>query len=212
MDVGPQTTRRRGRPPRQREDLADTRELLLRTGLEVLTEKGFSSTGIDEILGRAGVPKGSFYHYFASKEAFGLGLIERYGEFFARKLDRHLHNPDLSPLGRLHAFVDDAKAGMVRFEYRRGCLIGNLGQEMGSLPESFRARLKETFEDWQARFSACLKEAQKAGEVAQAADTDQLAAFFWIGWEGAVLRAKLEQSAAPLEVFTHFFFASLPAG
>ena len=212
MDVKPETARRRGRPPKQREDLVDTRELLLRAGLEVLTEKGFSATGIDEILGRVGVPKGSFYHYFASKEAFGLSLIERYGKFFARKLDRHLLNSDLPPLGRLHAFVDDAKAGMARLDYRRGCLIGNLGQEMGSLPEGFRARLKETFEDWEARFSACLKEAQMAGEVAQAADTDQLAAFFWIGWEGAVLRAKLEQTDTPLEVFASFFFASLPQG
>lgn len=212
MDVELQTPRRRGRPPKQREALGDTRELLLRAGLEVLTEKGFSATGIDEILGRAGVPKGSFYHYFASKEAFGLGLIERYGEFFARKLDRHLDNRSLPPLARLHAFVDDAKAGMARLGYRRGCLIGNLGQEMGSLPESFRARLQETFEDWQVRFSACLKEAQEAGEVARSADTDQLAAFFWIGWEGAVLRAKLEQSARPLEVFAAFYFAGLPPG
>ncbi|MDD3326168.1 MAG: TetR/AcrR family transcriptional regulator [Zoogloea sp.] len=212
MDAELQTPRRRGRPPKQREALGDTRELLLRAGLEVLTEKGFSATGIDEILGRAGVPKGSFYHYFASKEAFGLGLIERYGEFFARKLDRHLDNRSLPPLARLHAFVDDARAGMARLGYRRGCLIGNLGQEMGSLPESFRARLKETFEDWQARFSACLKEAQEAGEVARSADTDQLAAFFWIGWEGAVLRAKLEQSARPLEVFAAFYFAGLPPG
>lgn len=212
MDVEPQTPRRRDRPPKQREALGDTRELLLRAGLEVLTEKGFSATGIDEILGRAGVPKGSFYHYFASKEAFGLGLIERYGEFFARKLDRHLDNRSLPPLARLQAFVDDARAGMARLGYRRGCLIGNLGQEMGSLPESFRGRLKETFEDWQARFSACLKEAQEVGEVARSADTDQLAAFFWIGWEGAVLRAKLEQSARPLEVFAAFYFAGLPPG
>ena len=54
MDVKPETARRRGRPPKQREDLVDTRELLLRAGLEVLTEKGFSATGIDEILGRVG--------------------------------------------------------------------------------------------------------------------------------------------------------------
>ena len=212
MEAKPQTVRRRGRPPRQREDLADTRELLLRAGLEVLTEKGFSATGIDEILGRAGVPKGSFYHYFASKEAFGLALIERYGEFFARKLDRHLGNRGLPPLERLQAFVDDARAGMARLDYRRGCLIGNLGQEMGALPESFRARLKETFEDWQARFSACLKEARQAGQLAPAVDTDQLAACFWIGWEGAVLRAKLEQTDRPLQVFAGFFFASLPHG
>lgn len=210
MDLAHHLPRRRGRPPRQREDLTETRELLLRAGLEVLTEKGFSSTGIDEILGRVSVPKGSFYHYFDSKEAFGLDLIERYGVFFARKLDRHLCNAALSPLSRLRAFVADATDSMARHEFRRGCLIGNLGQEMGALPESFRARLKETFEDWQARFAACLVEAQKAGELAPDADTAQLAAFFWIGWEGAVLRAKLERSAQALETFAGFFFASLP--
>ena len=210
MELEHKTPRRRGRPPRQREDLTETRELLMRAGLEVLTEKGFSSTGIEEILGRVSVPKGSFYHYFESKEAYGLDLIERYGQFFARKLDRHLRNPALSPLSRLRAFVVDATDGMARYEFRRGCLIGNLGQEMGALPESFRARLKETFEDWQSRFSACLVEAQQAGELASDADTAQLAEFFWIGWEGAVLRAKLERSAKPLETFAGLFFASLP--
>lgn len=212
MTAEPQTPRRRGRPPRRRDDLVDTRELLLRAGLEVLTEKGFSATGIDEILGRVGVPKGSFYHYFDSKEAFGLALIERYGVFFARMLDRHLCNTARSPLSRLRAFVADATEGMARYGFRRGCLIGNLGQEMGALPESFRVRLTETLEDWQAHFSACLAEAQQAGELALRADTDQLAACFWIGWEGAVLRAKLERSATPLEVFAGFFFASLPKG
>lgn len=203
------TPRRRGRPPKQREELMETRELLLRAGLEVLTEKGFSATGIDEILGRVGVPKGSFYHYFDSKEAYGLEVIGRYGVFFARKLDRHLLNPARPPLERLQAFVVDAADGMARHEFRRGCLIGNLGQEMGALPESFRVRLKETFEDWQTRFAACLGEAQQAGALAPEADTAQLAAVFWIGWEGAVLRAKLERSARPLEVFAGFFFAGL---
>ncbi|WP_341646198.1 acrylate utilization transcriptional regulator AcuR [Thauera sp. SDU_THAU2] len=212
MDVEQHTPRRRGRPPRQRENLTETRELLLRAGLEVLTEKGFSATGIEEILGRVGVPKGSFYHYFGSKEAFGLDLIKRYGLFFARKLDRHFGNSSLAPLDRLRSFVADATDGMARYEFRRGCLIGNLGQEMGALPESFRERLKETFEDWQARLAACLREAQQAGEIAPAADTEQLAVVFWIGWEGAVLRAKLERSATPLEVFAGFFFASLAAG
>lgn len=212
MDTQPSPPRRRGRPPRHREDLGGTRDLLLRAGLEILTEKGFSATGIEEILGRIGVPKGSFYHYFESKEAFGLQLIDLYAEFFAKKLDRHFCNKNQSPLNRLHAFIDDAKDGMARYQYRRGCLIGNLGQEMGSLPESFRARLKETFEDWQSRLSVCLMEAQREGQLSPDVDVRQLAAFFWIGWEGAVLRAKLEKTVAPLDVFTRFFFAGLLGG
>lgn len=209
METQLQAPRRRGRPPKPREDTSDTRELLLRAGLETLTEKGFAATGIDEILGRVGVPKGSFYHYFDSKEAFGLQLITRYGDFFARKLDRHLSNTALTPLNRLRAFVNDAIQGMSRHDFRRGCLIGNLGQEMGSLPESFRLHLQETFFDWQKRLAACLLEAQNIGELSGQAMPDQLAEFFWIGWEGAVLRAKLEQSAAPLTLFATFFFHRL---
>lgn len=80
---------------------------------------------------------------------------------------------------------------------------------MGSLPKSFRKKLKETFETWQIRFSVCLKQAQKEGEIAPSLNTDQLAAFFWIGWEGAVLRSKLERTVEPLEIFETFFFARL---
>ncbi|KVF77399.1 TetR/AcrR family transcriptional regulator [Burkholderia diffusa] len=210
MDVRTDPPRRRGRPPKQHEDLVATRDMLLRTGLEVLTEKGFSATGLDEILGRAGVPKGSFYHYFDSKEAFGLELIDRYADFFARKLDRHFSDPARSPLQRVRAFVDDARDGMARYAYSRGCLIGNLGQEMGALPESFRARLRTTFEDWQRRLAECLAAAQQAGELAGSADPAELAAFFWIGWEGAVLRAKLERNDGPLTLFAQFFFDGLP--
>lgn len=203
-------SRCRGRRPKQSEDLIGTRELLLRAGQEFLTEKGFSSTGIEEILKRVGVPKGSFYHYFSSKEAFALELIEQYAENVARKLDHHFCNQKLSPLNRLRAFIDDAKGELARYEFSRGCLIGILGQEIGGLPESFRFRLKDTFEDWQSRFSVCLLEAKKTGELSSKADTKQLAAFFWIGWEGAILRAKLERTAIPLEVFAELFFALLP--
>ena len=201
--LSPAETRR----ARQRED---ARRAILDATEALLLEAGSDGFSMRRLAERCGYTTPTIYHYFDSKEAYGLDLIERYGVFFARKLDRHLCNPALSPLSRLRAFVVDATDGMARHGFRRGCLIGNLGQEMGALPESFRARLKETFEDWQARFSACLVEAQQAGELAPDADTAQLAAFFWIGWEGAVLRAKLERSAQPLETFAGLFFASLP--
>uniref|UniRef100_UPI00211A0755 acrylate utilization transcriptional regulator AcuR n=1 Tax=Acidomonas methanolica TaxID=437 RepID=UPI00211A0755 len=175
--------------------------------MKALTEKGFSATGIDEILKSVGVPKGSFYHYFDSKEAFGTELIRRYGQYFARKLERFFTDNTLSPLERLEAFVIDAERGMERFAFTRGCLIGNLGQEMGALPESFREQLNNVFSDWQRHTADCLRNAQAAGEVGAHHDADRLAAFFWIGWEGAVLRAKLERGGAALRTFAEGFFA-----
>ena len=102
--------RGRGRPPKDPSGFRNTRALLIRSGTEVLTEKGYSAAGLDEILRRAGIPKGSFYHYFDNKDAFGIALIENYSAFFKHKLDKHLSNPALPHLRRLTAFMDDAAA------------------------------------------------------------------------------------------------------
>jgi TetR/AcrR family transcriptional repressor of nem operon len=147
---------RRGRPPKIHREHEDTRELLLHCGMEVLSEQGFAATGIDGVLKRVSVPKGSFYHYFDSKEAFGRAVLQRYAAHFARKLDRLLLNETEPALQRVRHFVEDAKAGMTKYEFRRGCLVGNLGQEVIVLPEGFRSELENILLDWQRRLAACL--------------------------------------------------------
>ncbi|WP_271105946.1 TetR/AcrR family transcriptional regulator [Pseudomonas tohonis] len=201
---------RRGRPPKVNRDNPDTRDALVRCGTEILTEQGFLSTGIDAVLSRVGVPKGSFYHYFQSKEDFGHAVLANYAGYFARKLDRCLLDASRPPLARIAAFVEDAKAGMLRFEFRRGCLVGNLGQEVTQLPEAFRESLEAILLSWQQRLALCLEAAKAEGELAPEADCERWAAFFWIGWEGAVLRARLVRGNAPLDCFIEGFLAGLP--
>jgi len=206
----PAVKRRPGRPPKVDRENFETREALIRCGTEVLTEQGFSATGIDYILKQVGVPKGSFYHYFPSKEAFGHAVLDSYAGYFSQRLDRWLLDESLTPLERLVGFVQNAKVGMARHDYRRGCLVGNLGQEVSMLPDGFREILEGIFLDWQQRLSECLRAAQTSGELARDADCDELAAFFWIGWEGAVLRARLVASDAPLNTFIAGFLRGLP--
>lgn len=201
---------RRGRPPKVNRDNPDTRDALVRCGTEILTEQGFLSTGIDAVLSRVGVPKGSFYHYFQSKEDFGHAVLANYADYFARKLDRCLLDASRPPLARIAAFVEDAKAGMQRFDYRRGCLVGNLGQEVTQLPEAFRESLEAILLSWQQRLALCLEAAKAEGELAPDTDCAHWAAFFWIGWEGAVLRARLVRGHAPLDCFIQGFLAGLP--
>lgn len=203
--------KRRGRPPKvARDDQFDTRTALVRCGVEVLTEQGFMATGIDGILKRVGVPKGSFYHYFSSKEVFGLEVLESYAGYFARRLDRWLLDETLTPLERFAGFVQHSKLSMARYGYRRGCLVGNMGQEVSVLPEGFREALENTFLDWQQRLSVCFEAAKQAGELPATADSQALAAYFWIGWEGAVLRARLVQSDSPINTFIAGFLRGLP--
>lgn len=206
--TSPSQTARRGRPKRN-PAASEVRQKLIRAGLIHLTEKGYSAVGVDEILKAASVPKGSFYHYFRNKADFGSYLISAYHAYFVGKLDQAFLNDEMPALDRLKAFALDAVRGMERHGFRRGCLVGNLGQEMGALPEEFRHQLTEVLENWQQRTARCLKLAQDQDELGQHHDPDGLAAFFWIGWEGAVLRAKLERRAEPLHIFADTFFKTL---
>nr|WP_218228026.1 MULTISPECIES: TetR/AcrR family transcriptional regulator [unclassified Pseudomonas] len=200
---------RRGRPPKVPREHGETLELLLRCGMEILTEQGFAATGIDTVLKRIQVPKGSFYHYFESKEAFGQAVLERYADYFARKLDRCFSDLSVPPLRRLSNFVEEAKVGMAKYQFRRGCLVGNLGQEVLVLPDSFREQLELTLQDWEQRLAACLEEAVKLDEISPQHDCQTLAVYFWVGWEGAVLRARLAQHVRPLDIFFQGFLAGI---
>jgi len=196
----------------ERRDLgyAATRDVLIRTGLEMLTEQGFAATGLDALLRRATVPKGSFYHYFESKADFGREVMKAYDAFFCRKLDRALTNEKLPPSDRVRAFVEDAKAGMAKYGYTRGCLIGNFSQDVEALPNDYRAALNDIMKGWQGKIAGCLELAQRHGEISASANCETLAEYFWIGWEGAVMRARLVKDGAPLDTFIIGFLAGLP--
>lgn len=198
-------TPRRGRPPKTVAQNRDIRAELIRSGLEHLTEIGFTASGLDKILKKVGVPKGSFYFYFQSKETFGHAVLSSYASYFAHKLDSHLLDNSYAPMQRIRNFVEDAKQGIARHQFKRGCLVGNLGQEVDLLPESFRPMLIATFQSWQQRVAKCLREAQLTRELPANADCEVLAEFFWIGWEGAVSRARLEQSTGPLDKYVELF-------
>lgn len=197
--------RKRGRPKKAESLNQDTRAALIRSGLEHFTEFGFVASGIDAILKNVGIPKGSFYYYFDSKEAFGLSVIQSYAKYFAKKLDTCLLDEAMSPLLRIANFVDIAKQGMVKYEYRRGCLVGNLGQEVDLLPDTFAPLLLEVFNEWQSKIADCLKLAQASGECNQHFNADEIAEFFWIGWEGAISRARLAKTTKPLDIYLSYF-------
>ena len=187
----------------------DTRNALVWCGTELLTERGFQITGIDEVLKRVGVPKGSFYHYFKSKDHLEHAVIDNYEAYYAKKMDRIFNDYSQSPLQRLVNFTVNAKNGMAKFDFNRGCLIGNLGQELAALDTQFRERLEGVWLSWEKRVADCLREAIDIGELAPGQDPQALSRFFWVGWEGAILRSKLMRSLEPIDQFTSIFFRSV---
>jgi len=187
----------------------DTQGEIIRIGTEMIARQGYNATGIEAILKEAGVPKGSFYHYFKSKEDFGLAVIDNFAERFKQRMETFLSNEDRAPLDRIRDFLESGLTHVAQNQCTKGCLIGNLGQELADLNERFRARLDEIFGMWRERFAACLREAQDRGELANAVDPTITAGFILSGWEGAILRAKVMKSPQPMRDFVDLLFSAI---
>lgn len=184
----------------------DTRHHILQTGADLIGQKGFGATGINAVLTSAGVPKGSFYHYFSSKNDFGLAVIDTFAQEYDTRLDQILNDTSRSCVDRLRAYFDSGLETMASCEFTRGCLIGNLGQELAGQNETFRRRLDTVFQGWEKRFERCIEEARQAGDVDEAINPADVASFLLSGWEGAILRAKVVKSTEPMERFVRVFF------
>lgn len=178
----------------------DTRTLLIDEGLKALLAGGYDGTGIGPVLKAAGVPKGSFYHFFDSKESFAGAVLEAYAERYGRVRREIFKDQSRSPLKRLrHYFIYMSE--LLSCDDFGGCLFGNLALASATRSPAFRAKLKNSFEAWQDDLAALLREAQKSGEIAYDLDPEETAAFLIDAYEGALLRAKSEDSTAPLERF-----------
>ncbi len=187
----------------------DTRAEIISIGMGLISLHGYNATGIDMILKQAGVPKGSFYYYFGSKEEFGLAVIDHFAERYDQKLDTFLNDEEVTPRNRIRNYLEHGLASLTQNQCSKGCLIGNLGQELADQNERFRTRLDEIFRSWKERFAACLREAQRAGELAPDADPAVIAGFILSGWEGAILRAKVMKSPQPLRDFIDTLFVTV---
>lgn len=171
-----------------------------------MIEKGYTNSGIQEVLSKVGVPKGSFYHYFQSKEDFALAIIEEFDRDFMAFLTPILNDTSLSPTQRLRTFCQAKRDCMSNANCRKGCLIGNLSQEMSDQSETLRQALSDVMENRLNVFSTCIEEGQKIGEITKLADARVVADLFLSSWEGAMMRAKTIKSIEPLDVFINLMF------
>ena len=183
-----------------------TTATLLEAGKRIFLEKGYNHAGIEAILQEAGVPRGSFYYYFKSKEDFGLRVLDQFAATYNLELERALGDTALSPLERIRRLFEAKCERLESQQCRNGCLVGNLSQEMADQSDVFRTRLEEIFEGWVVRFADCLQEAQSAGEISPHLDVRELAGFWLNSWQGAVLRAKTERNTKPLRTFMNIMF------
>ena len=179
----------------------NAKQALLKAGTQLIWEKGYAATGIQEVLHIAQVPKGSFYHYFESKDAFVIAILEQYLQDLNTSFGYYLEDETLTPLSRLRQYFAASVRWYESLPGYTGCMLGNLSQELAAYHEPFRLMLQRWFEQWRSSILDCLQQAQKRGELSASLEVEQLADVCLNGLQGALLQAKVSKSAAPLHAF-----------
>ena len=186
----------------------NVKELLLENGLRILQAGGFNATSVQDITEAAGVPKGSFYNHFDSKEALGADAVVRYMEN-AGAFEVVLHDKSLAPLVRLRRYFEGLIEERTANDFRGGCLLVSFGAELSDHSELIRTTVSQGFQTWTSTIGSVIAEAQEAGDVAGDISVQLLTDFLLNSWEGCLLRAKIEKSHAPLEQFMQLGFTKI---
>lgn len=184
------------------------REKILSAGLETLYSKGFNATSVQDITEAAGVPKGSFYNHFESKEQLGVEVVQCYADSGAQAFEA-LGREFPEPRRHIEAYFRTLMARAVASGFCTGCLIGNFGAELTNQSETIRLALVEAQQIWKNQIIAKIAEAQAQGEISAATPAEMLAGFALDAWQGAVVRARIERSAQALENFLEILLTKI---
>ena len=179
---------------------------IVQVGLDLVLSRGFNATGVEAILKQANVPKGSFYNFFSSKEEFALAIIDKFVADRVEVLYPIYRDVSLPPLERVKKSFETLIATFEGADCSKGCLIGNLGQEMADQFENVRQRLEKSLQEWTRALSELLFQAQKDKTIPPDLNTDMLAENLISSFQGALLRSKVKKSPEPLNNFIHLYF------
>ncbi|MER5450454.1 TetR/AcrR family transcriptional regulator [Streptomyces sp. NPDC002764] len=172
---------------------SDAKHKILGAARSLIEGRGYSALGVAEICKAAGVPKGSFYYFFESKEALALAVVDEHWAAQKRDWTRALGG-DAEPLRRLRRLFEETEAGQRAVQQGcgtvSGCLFGNLTLELSNQTEAVRERLQEIFEAQIGMVEAVIAEARERGDVT-VTDTRRAARAVVAQLEGQVMFAKL---------------------
>ncbi len=177
----------------------DSRSTILATGQKIMSRKGFSAVGLTEILKGAGVPKGSFYHYFASKDAFGEAMLAAYFEDYHAEMDETFARRGLTMAERLMLYFAAWRENQGAYDCQGRCLAVKLGAEVADLSEPMRLALKAGTNGIIARMARAIEGGTADGSLAVNEPAADLAASLYHLWLGASVMAKIVRTHDPFE-------------
>lgn len=177
-----------------------TREHLLQTGEQLCLQRGFTGMGLSELLTQAAVPKGSFYYYFRSKEAFGVALLEHYFARYLQDVTLQLNQTEGTPTERLLNHFRAAVELFVQQGHIVGCLGVKVSAEVCDLSEPMRAALQQGAAKITALYARTLTAAAEQESLHLPQPPAQMAELLSLLWLGASLQSKISREAQPLRL------------
>jgi TetR/AcrR family transcriptional repressor of nem operon len=177
----------------------DVRQHILDTAKPIILGRGFSAVGLNQLLCAADVPKGSFYHYFKSKEAFGEALLDSYFVDYLERLDQLLTQPGSCAAQKLIRYwtlwLDTQSSEGLEGK----CLVVKLGGEVSDLSEAMRMALQRGTDSIIARLAACIEDGLVDGSLRDVKDASHTAQALYGMWLGATLLTKMRRDRSALE-------------
>lgn len=180
-------------------ETSDVRQGILDVGQRIMAAKGYTAVGLNEILATAGVPKGSFYHYFGSKDAFGEALLESYFETYLDEIDKTLSQPGLTMAQRLLNYFRIWQDTQSFQDCQGKCLAVKLGVEVADLSEAMRAVLKRGTSGIIDRLASGIESGLAEGSLAISGTPHEVAQNLYQLWLGASVMVKITKSVQPFE-------------
>ncbi len=184
---------------------------ILDQGTELLRQKGYHNVGIQEILQVCGIPKGSFYNFFKSKEDFVAQCLRHYGAESTKLLEAYLRNGTHPPLDRLRRFYRTMADRFSREGCTAGCLLANLSMEVGGTNLYLAAVADEILQQHNTLITACIQEAQQMGSMTNTFPATHLAEYLQAGMAGAMSRMKVQHNRRFLDQWYTMTFTLLKA-
>ncbi len=180
-------------------------------GAELIRKRGYHNLGVNAILKECGIPKGSFYNFFESKEDFAEGILEYYGKMGLDGIQKVLRDENLSPLNRLKKFYGYIIDANEEDGLDAGCLVHNMSVELGGINDRLRQAADKSFRLWLDEISLCIEKGQEQGEIRKDFTPTQLAEYLHAGTYGCFSRMKATRSREFLDEWFKMTFAFIGA-
>ncbi len=182
------------------------KEEILETGYQVLRKNGYHDVGINQILKEAGIPKGSFYNFFESKEDFARQVIEYYGCNNSKWIETLFEESEETPINKLKSFYQLLVSYNEQDDYNGGCLVNTMSNEIGRNSDVLAKELNQQFIGWLTIIEEVVSEGQKLGEITTAYTALEIAEYLHSGFFGTFSRMKVTRSRIYMDIWIKMTF------